>query len=227
MAAVIIHPVFWDCQDFTLDDFWKDIFFSCSCNKFPKGARYDATSRTLYVRVPTSATKTISEATVLPEKTEEIYKVVLKTFREKLGLFSYKDLQIRKTEMNEIRETRRIDTDCEWKKLKPRSIKAIKIAEYVTRLKEEHLMTVKEAKNLLGMINIGFQFKQITSDDVEYENSQVQNINGLEYCEKRKMWNITHKSRVVNKTEKTVTTQKFHQCIDGYLREYRSRRVKM
>lgn len=226
-TAVIIHPCFRECQDFTLDQYWKDILFACACNKFPRGVRYDSSTGTLYVRTPSTGGKTKVEAIDLPEKPEEAYKVLVGVFRDKLGMYSSRDLQIKKKELDEIQNQRRVNMDCEWKKLKPRSIKDLMIMNYVSRMKEEHNLTPKEAKQLLSTIQLGFQFKELNSEDVEYADREIKSINGLEYIETERKWVITNPSKPVSKSEKTVTTQKFCQSIDRFLREYKSRRLRL
>ena len=166
-GVVIIYPCFRDCQDFTLDQYWKDVFFACACNKFPRSIRYDGSSGTLYIRTPSVRGRSKVEAIDLPDRPEEAYEVLIEVFREKLGLYSTKDLQIKKKELDEIQKQRRVNMDCEWKKLKPRSIKDLLIMNYVSKLKEDHGLTSKETKNLLNTIQLGFKFFELNSKDIE------------------------------------------------------------
>ncbi len=224
---VIIHPCFNECQDYTLDQFWKDIFFSCACNKFPRGIRYDGSTRTLSIRTPVPGGRNRTEVINLPEKSEDAYTVLMQVFREKLGIFSSKDLQIKKQELDEIQIRRRVDMDCEWKKLKPRSIKDLMIMNYILNLKQKYDLSVKETKKLFITIQLGFQFKKLSSEDVEYSDRAIQSINGLEYKTDTKNWVVTNLPRSVSKSEKTLATQKFCQSIDKFLREYKSRRLRL
>lgn len=226
-AHVIIHPCFRDCQDFTLDQYWKDIFFACACNKFPRGVRYDSLLRTMYIRTPSSGGRNKIEAIDLPEKPEEVYKVLLEIFREKIGLYSSLDLQIKKDELDEIQQQRRVNMNCEWKKLKPRSIKDLLIMNYVSKLRNEYNLSAKESKQLLVTIQLGFQFKQLDSENVEYADREIKNISGLEYELSTKTWIITNPPQVISKSEKPIASQKFCQSIDRFLREYKSRRLRV
>ena len=155
-SPIIIHPCFQECQYFTLDQFWKDIFILCSCNKFPRGIRYDPSLKTLFVRTPGVGGKTRLEVISLPDEPEEIYKVLMKIFKEKLGIFSSLDLKIKREELKNIQSQKKIDLDCEWKKIKPRAIKDQLIINYVSELKNEHNLTIKESKLLLAKIQLGF-----------------------------------------------------------------------
>ena len=224
-SPVIIHPCFQECQYFTLDQFWKDTFLLCACNKFPRGVRYDSSLKTLYVRTPSTGGRTRVEVISLSEKPEEIYLVLMNVFKEKLGIFSSLDLQIKREELKNIQSQRKIDLDCEWKKIKPRALKDQMIINYVSRLKDEYSLTMKESKLLLSRIQLGFQLKKLCSDDVCYSNRQIQSINGLTYDNLKKEWVIINPPRLVSKTEKPVVTQKFYQSIDRFAREYKSRHL--
>jgi hypothetical protein len=223
-SPIIIHPCFQECQNFTLDQFWKDIFLLCACNKFPRGIRYDSSQKSLFVRTPGTAGRTKVEIVSLPENTEEIYLTLINIFKEKLGIFSSLNLQIKRAELKNIQSQRKIDLDCEWKKIKPRSFKYQMIINYVSKLKDTYNLNIKEAKLLLSRIQLGFHLKKISSDDVCYSNREIQSINGLEYNNLKKEWIIVNSAKIVNKTEKPITSQKFNQSIDRFTREYKSSR---
>lgn len=142
-------------------------------------------------------------------------------------MYSSRDLQIKKRELDEIQEQRRVNMDCEWKKLKPRSIKDLMIMNYVSQMKQEHDLTPKETKQLLGTIQLGFQFKELNSEDVEYADREIKSIRGLEYIENERGWVVTNSAKPTSKSEKSVATQKFCQSIDRFLREYKSRRLRL
>ena len=224
-SPIIIHPCFQECQDYTLDQFWKDIFFAGACNKFPRGVRYDGSSGTLFVRTPGTGGRTKVEAIVLPEKSDKMYLALIHVFREKLGMFSSRDLQIKKDEFEEIQAQRLVDMNCEWKKLKPRAIKDFMIMSYVSSMRKIHDMSLKDAKKLLSTIQLGFQLKKLNSEDVNYSDRAIQSINGLEYNSSSKEWIITNAPRSVSKSDKIASTQKFYQSVDRFVREYKARRL--
>ena len=226
-SPIIIHPCFQECQHFTLDQFWKDIFLLCSCNKFPRGVRYDSKLKTLFVRTPIAGGRTKVEVISLPDEPEKLYLVLMKIFKEKLTIFSSLDLQFKREELKNVQSQKKIDLDCEWKKLKPRALKDQIIINYVSRLKKEQNLSVKEAKLLLSRIQLGFQLKKLSSDDVCYSDREIQSINGLEYDISKKEWVITNTPHLVSKTDKSVVTQKFFQSVDRFMREYKNRHTKL
>lgn len=226
MNEIVIHHCFEECQDFTLDQYWKDIFFLCACGKFPKGCRYDHLTQTLYIRLPAAGNKTKGEAICLPKNSEEIYTVLMDVFKNKFGMFSSRDLQVKRDELQEIQEKQRINMDCEWKKLKPRSIKEFLISNYVTNMQKKHEMTQKESKILLTNIGIWMQMKKITSDDIEYENYTILNIKGLYFDEEKRVWYNNNPPKLSNKAEKVNKTQKFDQSLDKFIRDHKNRKAR-
>jgi hypothetical protein len=188
--------------------------------------RYDPTSRTLYVR-NTASGKNKSEPIDIPEDPVEMYRVLLRTFREKLGIFSSLDLQVRKEEQILLLSHRRSEVECEWKKLRPRSLKDLMIINYVSKIKEEKNLTEKEARELLFMIQLSFQLKKIGPEDVVYSNRAIHKIQGLEYDSKRGWYIDRECGSISTKTEKSHTSQRFYQSLDTFIRNYKNQRLKM
>ena len=97
--------------------------------------------------------------------------------------------------------------------------------KYASELAKKHKFTLKESKKLFITIQLGFQFKRLNSEDVEYHSGKIHNIKGLEY--KNGVYSIVNKFRNSIKTEKRDTTQQFNQSLDHFLREYNSKRLKL
>jgi hypothetical protein len=222
----VIYPYFEECQDFTMDQYWKDVFFSCACGTFPKGCRFDPNAHTLYTRIQVTNTKTKGEAIYLPQKPEEIYLILLDVFKNKFGMFSSKDLQIKKDELEEIQEQQRINMDCEWKKLKPRAVKDFLISNYVSDLQTKYNLTPKEARLLLTNIGVWMQLKKITSDDIDYQNHVILNIRGIEFDKHSRVWSNTNNAKIGGKSDKINKPQKFEQSLDKFARDYKYRKSK-
>lgn len=214
-SPIIIYPCFQECQDFVIDSFWKDIFFACACNKFPKGVRYNCSTGTLLVRYGKK-----SEAIDLPENAQNICLILLDVFREKLSIYSSKDLQIKRQTLDDRQSQKKINLDCGWKQLKPRSVRDYMILNYVLKCKKKYTLTDLESKKLLTTIQLGFQFKNLISDDVEYSDRKIKDLRGLEFDEEAREWYITNKARASSKSSKSSPSQKFNQSIDRFLREY-------
>lgn len=226
-VPTVIYKYFEECQDFTMDQYWKDVFFSCACGKFPKNCRYDPSNNTLYIRLQTSSTKTKGEAISLPQNPEELFLVMMDVFKNKLGMFSSRDLQIKKDELEDIQKQYQINMNCDWKKLKPRSVKEFLIINYITSLQQQYFLTSKETKNLLTYVNIWIQLKKITSDDIKYENKSIVAIRGMDVDKETKVWKNTNPCRFITKVEKVNKPQKFEQSLNKFISGYKFRKSKL
>lgn len=223
----VIYDNFEQCQNFTLDQYWKDIFYSCACGKFPKGCRYDHSNNTLYIRIQITNTKSKGEAISLPTSPEELYLVMIDVFKNKLGMFSSRDLQIKKDELEDIQKQYQINMNCEWKKLKPRSVKEFLIINFVKEMQLKHTLNPKETRDLLSYINVWFQLKKITSDDIEYENKSIVSIKGLKFNESNRIWENSNNHKIVSKIEKINKTQKFDQSLNKFISGYKYKKAKL
>ncbi len=196
-SPVAVHPIFSKCREYTFDPYWKDIFARCSYNRFPRGIRYDGRKNTLYVRLPGGIIGK-KEFFSLPKVAVDVFTTMMSVFRE-MGLCSQMDLEVKRDEMEKIREQRRVNLDCRWKDLKPRYLKDRMIVRYVLHMKETYGLTQKETKKLLNTIQLGFQLKQLSSDHVKYQNGRILDIDGLEVKDKK--FYVTREIRKCKKTE--------------------------
>lgn len=221
MSSVVIHPLFEECKNYTLDTFWKDTFEACARNRFPEPiARYDPTKGCIYVK---KAGKKTYDVISIPKIPVDAFKAMMKIFREELGIVSAKDVQIQNNEVEDARKKHGIDLHCEWKKLKPRYIKDQLLINYYSKLRDKYKLTSAEIKNLQSVVQIGLQFHQFSSDDIDYRDCEVQDIKGLVFDEKKRVFYSVKPPVVSSKTEKTCSQNRFIQHYDKYLKDYSMR----
>lgn len=230
LRSAVSYEIFDQCSEYVLDTYWKDIFQSCARNKFPRGVRYTEDPPSLVVKVPISGNRTRNEIFSLPSEPKEALSVLMTVFKDVLGLRSNKDLNLQKRELEEAARNSPVQVNCEWKKIQPRTLKDIIIMRYVLELREKHNLSSREAKGLYDLITQGFQFKRITTDDIDYENGKINNIKCLEFKPETGFTltndykECSEKSRAGN--NHIVPSKKFSQSIDRFIREYNSRRLK-
>lgn len=219
----IIHEQFLGCRKFTTDTYWHDIIYSCACNKFPRGVKYDTLKNTIYVRFEVSRGKSKGDVFLVPEEDKDIYTLFMHIFRDILGLRSDKDISSSKQELEDIRKCSEIDLEVDWKKLKPRSMKNQILMNFaMTQIKENDL-DPKTVKHLYNTIQLGFQFKSLSSDDVMYEKGIVTGINGLEFDPETNKFIITNLSKPLTRTDKPAArTNKLIQTIDKWTRDHKT-----
>ncbi len=209
----IIHPIFFKCKNFTLDPFWQDVFDRCSCNRFPRNVRYDGRKNTLYVKLP-GGIGGKKEIFTLSKEPTEAFETMMSVFRD-VGLRSERDIEFEQNELNKARDKRRVNLDCSWKELKPKYLKEQMIVDYVLKIKDRDNLNISEAKMLLNTIQLGFQLKQLTSDDIKYEDCCIVDIDGLDH----KNFSIDREIKHRNKNSKAANTNNFLHAFENYMKE--------
>ena len=76
-SQTIIYPLFAECQSYTLDNFWKDVFLGCACNKFPRGMRYDSQTDTATVKTHATINHDNTEIIDIPQTPEVAFQILM------------------------------------------------------------------------------------------------------------------------------------------------------
>lgn len=215
-SSTIIHPVFEECQNYTLDPYWKEKFSNFARNRFPTGVRYDPTHRNLILKLDNKKTEVVA----LPEDDPTYcFQIVMKILRERLNMHSNRDLKSRKEEMTNASQKNVCDLDCEWKKIKPRHLKDQLMMDYIAELKQTHKLTPAEVKHLISVVQLGFQFKALSQDDVEFSDGVIKNIEGLEFDEETRKFITPEYACSSKAAEKTSNADKFYSSLKKFLRD--------
>ena len=223
----VIHPIFRECETYTLDPFWKEIFQQCSRNRFPRGVRYDWKKNTLYVKLQgSSAGKPNVKVCKIPPEAPDAFEVVTSVFRE-LGLRSKRDMDLKREEIRKVRKERTVNLDCSWKEIKPKYMKDRMIHNFVRSLQEKYELDSRETKGLLNTIILGFQLKQIDSTDVRYEKGEILGIDSLEFSSEKRSFCIDRDIKRSPSNDKSSKSSKFFSTFEVYLREARKKRLRM
>lgn len=213
--ATIIHPIFEECKKYTLDPFWKEKFSNFACNRFPPGARYDANHKNMILKINGK-----TEVIALSDDATYVFQVMLNILREKFGMQSTRDIEFQKGEMENNVRNNTIEIDCEWKKIKPKHIKDQLVMDYIIHLKEKYKLTQPEVRNLISIIQLGFEFKSLTQDNVIFKNGRVKIIEGLEFDKSTRTFSTPKITSIISRpTEKVSSTDKFCTALKKFLRD--------
>lgn len=209
------------CQAFTDDEYWKTIIYNCARNKI-KGMRYDKPKNVLQVRYDVKG-KVQNESVTLPPSPEEVYKILMKYLKDMLRIQSDNDININKKNVEDMRTKGEIDLNCCWKKLKPRSIKTQILLDFSLSEVKKYNLPNSKSKDLYKIINLGFQFKKLTSNNVKYEKGIIVCIKGLEYNPKKKIFELTSNVVVSNKNTKHPTkVNGVKKDVERWLKDYKN-----
>jgi hypothetical protein len=222
----VLYENIYACREFTEDQYWKDMIWSCSCNKFPKGVSYNNIKNTVYVRPDYPNKRT--EMLALPvDDPETCFEVLMHIFKNLLNLRSDEDIKFSRIDIENARKDNEIDLDCEWKKLKPRSVKTqILINFSVEKVKSLNLENINDDMNLSNilyrLIQLGIQFKQISGEDIEYNNGVISSIKGINYNSKTQNFELTNKQGYISHTANKINHNQLDKSMDKWIKQYRT-----
>jgi hypothetical protein len=220
MTTKALYEHILEAKKYTKDEHWVDILDSCARNRFPKGAKYNHNKNILYVR--TDATGRLkTETLTLPQDPKNCYETLMHVFKNLLGLKSDNDIKKSKQQLEDARQKNYIELNCEWKKLKPRTVKNHILMNFVMEKIEEHELHEKNVTKLYKLIQLGIQFKQLSSDDFEYEDGIIYSIKGLEYDEDINFFTLTNKQGALSHVSLNKNANNhLEKSVDRWIKDY-------
>lgn len=219
MADKSLYQHIIEAKKYTKDPHWKDMLDSCARNRFPKGAKYFHNKNILYVRTDVSG-RARTETITLPTDPKNCYETLMHVFKNLLGLKSDEDIKESKKELETARQKNYIDLDCDWKKLKPRTIKNHILMNFVASKIEEYEIDKKHVTKLYKLIQLGMQFKQLSSDDFEYSDGVIYSIIGLEYDEETGFFTLTNKQGSLSTPSANKPYNHLEKAADKWVKDY-------
>ena len=174
----IIYPVFLECCQHADDSFWENIFEDLAYGKTPYGTYINKNFLCCSYKNKEFSYK------IERKDSDELYNDIYNLLKNKLGILSNKE-KIKKRLDFKNTETRIKEGGQEWVNIRKKNIKNLLVERYVVDMKNKHSLTITQAKYLLSVLFIAIVFKVITSDDIEYSDGKIQNINVIEYSNKK------------------------------------------
>lgn len=219
----VIFPIFEECKSFTLDSFWRDKFTEFSCNQFPPGMRYDSTRKNLVLKIDGKKTEFVS---VNDNNPAETFQSMMRILRGKYDMRSSRDLKVQKKTIEEAMKKHEVDLNCEFKNIKPRNLKDRLIMNYISSLKIKHKLTDFEFNYLISVVQLGFQFRSLSTNDVVYADGAVTDITGLVFDEKNRIFTTPKYTGTIPKSEKASSADKFYSNLKKFIHEDTNRAKK-
>jgi len=217
---VCLFSIFLECAEWTLDPYWKDIFKQCSTGKFPKGLRMmkDGSLVVFYGKT--------KDIIYLNDDPKTIFQIMIKIFKEKLGLMSDRDVKKQHDEITELKETLKEGFSGTWKQIKPKNTRNTLLLNFVIDCQKIHNLSQKTSERLISVIHAGFIFKSITSDDIDYSDGIIHNIKGLTFDDKGE-FNLNIYNISEEKSEKSSSdSNKMSLVLERYIKDYKSQVIK-
>lgn len=174
----IVYPIFLECCESIEDTFWKNVFEDLAYGKCPYGTYISKDFLCCNYKNKEFSYK------IEKKDPEVLYTDIHTLFVKKLGLLSHKDKIDKKIDFvnieNEIKESRK-----SWSNIRKKNIKDLLIENYVISMKNKYVLSLKQARHLISLIFIGMVFKVITVKDIEYEDGEIKNIEGIKFGKKK------------------------------------------
>ena len=172
----LVYPFFLNCCNYTQDTFWKYIFEDLSYGKAPYG-----TYITKNFLCCNYKSKEFSYKIEADKDSKILYTEVHNLLFKKLGLMSDNDKINKRKTFDNTSDEIKITNTTNWSLIKKKTIKNTIIENYVISMKDLHQLTNNQSKKLLSIIIIGLIFKTITNQDINYENSKILDIEGIDF----------------------------------------------
>jgi len=174
----IIYPIFIQCSQYASDSFWENIFEDLAYGKCPYGTYISKDFLCCSYKNKDFSYK------IEKKESQQIYQEVYNLLNKKLGLLSQKE-RLKKRKAFKDHEESLKDSRKTWGDIRKKNVKELLIELYVTRMKNEHYLTIKQARYLLSILFIAMVFKVITSNDIEYKDGKIEHIKGIEFLRKQ------------------------------------------
>lgn len=173
----IVYPVFLECCQHADDTFWENVFEDLAYGRVPYG--------TYISKDFLCCSYKKREFSYKIEKKDSItlYNEIYEILTKKLGILSQREKIKKRKDFNDteeiIKESRK-----NWSDIRKKNTKELLLELYITRVKNQYSLTIKQAKYLLSVIILGMVFKIITSDDINYSDGMITSINGIKFNKK-------------------------------------------
>lgn len=169
-SEIIHYPEFEAAAQCVEDQYWKVILRNCARKKFPRGFTYpDGLLR--------HRNNNISIA--LPDDSYHLMQTAIYFFQENGKLYSKRDQEIRKKRDEDAIITQLVNNSNNWTCIsRSKNRRATYIRDYVERKYSKYSQYIRD--ELYTQINVGFETKFITKDNVIFENGLVIDIDGVD-----------------------------------------------
>ena len=174
----ILFPIFLECCQYADDTFWENIFEDLAYGKAPYGTYISKEFLCCGYKKKEFSYK------IEKKPAETIYQEVYALLTKRLGLLSYREKVKKKKIFTDLEDSIK-DTRKKWVDIKKKNMKELLIELYVTRMKNKHQLSIKQAKYLISIILLAMVFKVITSANINYSDGRIISIEGIDFSKKQ------------------------------------------
>lgn len=174
----LLYPIFLECCQHADDTFWENIFEDLAYGKAPYGTYISKDFLCCGYKKKEFSYK-------IEKKTSDIiYKEIYALLTKRLGLLSQREKVKNKKVFTDLEDSIK-DTRKKWSDIKKKNMRELLIELYVTRMKNKHMLSPKQAKYLISIILIAIVFKVITAVNIHYSDGRINSIDGIDFDKKQ------------------------------------------
>jgi hypothetical protein len=177
MKREIIYPIFLECSELSCDTFWKNIFEDLAYGQTPYGTYISKGFFCCSYKNKEFSYK------IEKNDVQELFSDIQELCK-RVGILSYEDKIQKKIDFKNA-ESDMKGIRMKWCSIRKKNLKDFLIENYVIRMKKEYNLDYKQAKYLNYVIFIAMIFKIITIKDIEYEEGEIKNIQGISFAPKK------------------------------------------
>jgi len=170
----IIYPIFLECCPHAKNSFWENIFEDLAYGKTPYGTYISKDFLCCSYRKKDFSYK------IERKKSIQVHNDIYRLLTVKLGLFSPQEKIQHKKDFENLESTMRYSRD-DWSSIRKKNVKELLVELFVARMKNKYSLTLKKSRYLLSVIFMAMVFKVITSDDIDYSEGKINNIEGIKF----------------------------------------------
>ena len=144
-------------------------------------------------------------------------------FKNDLEIISDRDKNKQSFEIINLKKKLKEKYNGLWTDIKQKQNKNNLIMDFVINKKKEFNLNNIELKQLLTTIQIGFIFKKINSDDIDYSNGIIYGINGLEFTQNnvnKFTFDLYSLPTHYKSNSSKIDVDKKIQLLERYIKEY-------
>jgi hypothetical protein len=156
MKREIIYPIFLECSELCTDTYWKNIFEDLAYAQTPYGTYISKGFFCCNYKNKEFSYK------IEKKDTEKLFEDICNLCK-RIGLLSHQ----------------------KWCNIRKKNLKDFLIENYVIQKKKQYNLDIKQSKYLNYVIFVAMIFKIITMKDIEYEDGEIKNINGISFEDKK------------------------------------------
>mgnify|MGYP001318333978 CR=1 FL=1 len=176
----LIYPIILQCCSYANDTYWENILEDIAYGRAPYHT-YITNDNLVSSAKNGEFSINLTTGNTTPE---DLCQKICNTLREKVGIMSRVERMQSKEKFNN-HESRLHRSQDNWSMIKKKNLKDLLVENYMVRMKEEHDLSVADARKALSLIFLAMVFKVITQKDIHYYDGRIHDIEGISFRDKK------------------------------------------